>query len=352
MQYDVAPVRLNWDGFMDNLRRAGTPDRVYYFEHGVADNVQEHIAAKFDVWRDLPADGPEGEWRRREAVHAFLGQELFRVFPPGARLEAPKKEGEWVEEVKGAITTWEEFEAYDWPDPAHADYTMLEFYDRELRDEMHVFHVVDLWDVVVGFFGFESLCYAIHENRELVDTMFEKVGGFVESVARAVCGFERYAGIYLADDLGHKTSLFMAPDTLRELVLPWHRRIAEIMHAHDKLFLFHCCGNMYALMDDYIDEVKIDAKHSFEDVILPVTEVKRRYGDRLTLLGGMDVDFLARRSPAEIQAKSREILDVCVPGGGYFFGSGNWVTAYVPPENYLAMLSVARAYDTQAASIG
>jgi len=277
-------VRLDWNGWMSNLRRQGTPERVYYFEHGVADNVQAAIAAEAGVWEGMAGRSPEAEWKRREAMHAYLGQELFRVFPPGARIVPPKREGQWAEETKGIITTWEEFERYDWPDPAAADYAVLEYFERELRDNMRVFHVVDIWEVVVGFFGFESLAYAVYEDRALVRAMFDKVGAFVAAVAETVCDFDCYGAVYLGDDLAFKTSLFMSPDLLRELIIPWHQRIADIAHAHGKLFLFHCCGNMYPLIDEYIDHVRIDAKHSFEESVLPVTEVKHRYGKRLTLL--------------------------------------------------------------------
>ena len=88
----------------------------------------------------------------------------------------------------------------------------------------------------------------------------------------------------------------------------------------------------------------MDAKHSFEEVILPITEAKRLYGDRLSLLGGMDVDLLARGSEADIRAKTREIISVCLPGGGFCLGVGNWVTDYIPVENYLMMLDEARKY--------
>lgn len=341
---ELSPVRLDYDGFLRNLRREGTPERVYYFEHGIAPEVQEALHAKFGLWDSLNPSSPYYEYQKAVQIHRFLGQELFRVFPERARLEAPKREGQWVEETAGAITTWEEFEKYPWPRPEDADYSVLEYYEKELPGDMRVFHVVDIWEVVVGFFGFESLAYALHDDRDLVEAMFEKVGQFVASVTRAVCDFRCYGAVYLADDLGFKTSLFMAPDVLRELIVPWHKKIADIAHEHGKLFLFHCCGMMYELIDDYTDIVKIDAKHSFEEAVLPVTEVKRRYGSRLTLLGGMDVDFLARSTPDQIRLKTREILEVCMPGGGYFLGSGNWVTHYIPPENYLAMVGEGRRW--------
>jgi uroporphyrinogen decarboxylase len=150
--------------------------------------------------------------------------------------------------------------------------------------------------------------------------------------------------LYVSDDLGYKTATMLPPADLRRLILPWHKRFAELAHARGKLVFLHSCGQMYDLMDEYIDDVKIDAKHSFEDVIMPVTEAKRRYGVRLTLLGGMDVDFLARADEASIRARTRDYLDLCMPGGGYFLGTGNWVTHYIPLDNYLAMLDEGRKW--------
>lgn len=334
----------DWDGFRRVLRREGTPPRVFFFEHGVAANVQEALARRFDLWDGLSGEGARVEWDKAARVHAFLGHDVFRVFPPGARLVAPRKEGEWVQESSGAITSWRDFEAYPWPRPEDADLSVLEFHERHLPRNQRVFHVVDVWEVVRDTFGFETVCLKLLEEPGLVEAVFERVGSFVAAVAEACCDFECYGAVYLGDDLGYKTSLMISPDMVRRYIIPWHRRIAQIAHARGNLFLFHSCGDMYSLIDDCIDDVRIDAKHSFEDNVLPVIEVKRRWGDRLSLLGGMDVDFLARATPEAIRRRTREILDVCQPGGGYCLGSGNWVTEYIPVDNYLAMMDEARRW--------
>ena len=97
-------------------------------------------------------------------------------------------------------------------------------------------------------------------------------------------------------------------------------------------------------MDDLISDVRIDAKHSFEDAIEDVTSIKRRYGDRIAILGGIDVDFLCRRSEEEIRDRVTATLDACMPGGGYCLGTGNSVTNYIPLDNYLAMLDAGREW--------
>ncbi len=341
---DLCPIEPDWDGMVHNLRREGTPERVYYFEHGIADNVRDAIDARLGISETLHCTSGEYEWDRAAAIHQFLGHEHFRVFPPGARMRAASVYGEWEEASRGPISSWKEFEGFAWAKPEDADLSVLEYYEDTLPPNVRVYHVLDVWEVVRALFGFETFCYKLYEDLDLVEAVFDKVGTFGAAVAAALCDFECFGTLYLSDDLGYKTATMVSPADIRHLIIPWHKKLADIAHSHGKFVFFHSCGQMYELIDDYIDYVRIDAKHSFEDNVMPVTEVKRRYGDRLTLLGGVDVDLLARADEVTIRAKTREILDACIPGGGYFLGSGNWVTDYIPPDNYLTMLDEARRY--------
>jgi len=341
---ELPPVELDLDGWMANVRREGTPKRVFYFEHGVADEIQEGLAERFGIWDDLDPGADDYEYRKAVAVYRFLGMEFFRVFPPGARMQETSQTGQWSEEHSGAITSWEDLEKFPWPDPADADLSVYEYYDKHLPPDMRVFQVNDLWEVVRDLFGFETFCYKIYEDPDLLEAVFEKAGAFDVAITKACCDFDCFGAMYISDDLGYKTSTMIAPETIRQYIIPWHKKMADIAHAHGKLVWLHSCGQMYDLIDDFIDDVRIDAKHSFEDVILPVTGAKKKYGDRLSLLGGIDVDLLARRDEATIRATVREVLATCVPGGGYFLGSGNWVTSYIPLDNYLVMLDEGRRF--------
>ena len=340
----IDPVSPDWHGLLANLRREGTPERVYYFEHGIADNIISAVAEKCDLWSSREGGGDHRALRRRLAVHRFLGQELFRIFPPGGRIKVPTREGGWAEEGKGAVTSWEEFERFPWPDAKEVDLTVMEQLEDICPANMRAFHVIDVWEVVRDMMGFEQVCFAMYESPDLVEALFDQVGSFAVQLMDALCDFETFGAVYLADDLGYKTGLMISPEQIERFIWPWHRRLAQVARQHDKLLLFHCCGDIYELIDFYIDELGIDAKHSFEDAILPVTAAKREYGGRLSLLGGMDVDFLARSPHEAIRQRTREVLEVCQPGGGYCLGSGNWVTAYIPVENYLAMLQEARCW--------
>jgi len=98
------------------------------------------------------------------------------------------------------------------------------------------------------------------------------------------------------------------------------------------------CGNLQDVYEDLIEDCKIDAKHSFEDVIMPVAEFKRRYGDRITPLGGLDVDVICRSSADELRAYTRKHIEECFSDGYWALGTGNSLTDYMPVENYMIVL--------------
>jgi uroporphyrinogen decarboxylase len=102
--------------------------------------------------------------------------------------------------------------------------------------------------------------------------------------------------------------------------------------------MLHACGNLDEIYEDLIEDVRIDAKHSFQDKILSVGDFKERYGTRVGVLGGIDVDKMCRWSEEEIRSYVRDVLNRCMPDGRYALGTGNSVANYIPLENYLAML--------------
>ena len=192
--------------------------------------------------------------------------------------------------------------------------------------------------------GYETLCLALYDDRDLVRAIADKILEINRVLARRMLAFDCVQFLWGSDDLGFRTGTLIGPDDLREFVLPAHREMAALAHAAGRPYLLHSCGNLSAIMDDLIDDVQIDAKHSFEDTIESVVDAKSTYGHRIAVLGGIDVDFLCRASETAIRRRVRETLDACLPGGGFLLGTGNSVANYIPLDNYLAMLDEGRRY--------
>jgi uroporphyrinogen decarboxylase len=129
---------------------------------------------------------------------------------------------------------------------------------------------------------------------------------------------------------------------IRQYILPQYRPVIALIKASGKPFLWHSCGSIFQIMEDVI-ALGIDAKHSNEDAIVPFDEWIARYGGRIGLLGGIDVDVLCRKTPVEIAEKVYEKgRRFRAAAQGYALGSGNSIPDYVPVEGYLAMIEAAR----------
>jgi uroporphyrinogen decarboxylase len=146
--------------------------------------------------------------------------------------------------------------------------------------------------VMENLLGFEGLFYLLHDEPDLVAQVFARWGQKVYELYESVIGIEQVGALFHADDLGFKTSTLLSPKDLRRFVFPWLKKYAALAHAHGKMFWLHCCGNIYSngVIEDLIEDVQIDALHSFQDVILPVTDFQARFGNRVAELGGVVMD--------------------------------------------------------------
>ena len=353
------PVRPDYEALLANLRRQGTPERVHYLELFLDGEIKAAIVDRFDLGGSIADDDPHRQVKLEIELQRFLGYDYVTggignvAFPRHhlAAEDTTEQEGQrrdqrtWTDEHIGPIKGWREFEEYPWPDPANADTSALEWLSENLPEDMCITagcHSV--FEQVTWLMGYENLCYQIHDDPKLVDAMFARIGAILHEVAKVLVQFERVEFLLGGDDMGFNTATMIGADMLIEKSFPWHRKNAQLAHQNGRLYLLHACGNLLEVMDSLIDYVGIDGRHSFEDVIEPVTLAKQRYGERIALLGGIDVDFLCRSTEADIRQRVRDTLDVCQPGGGYCLGSGNSVTNYIPVDNYLAMMDEGRRY--------
>jgi uroporphyrinogen decarboxylase len=152
---------------------------------------------------------------------------------------------------------------------------------------------------------------------------------------------DNLCAVFPGDDLGFKTGPLISPADLRTYILPWHKTFAAMTYDRGLPYFLHSCGQIESIMDDLIDDVRIDGKHSFEDAILPVEDFQARHGGRIAALGGLDVNILSAGSEDDVRRRTRTLLDICGERGRYAVGSGNSIPSYVPVRNYLAMVDEA-----------
>ena len=353
------PHRPDWPGLIDNIMRKGTPKRVYHMELFHDIEIQEALATRFNLVESLgDRSDPAYRWKLSIPVNRFVGWDYCCVQPLGLGFNfhnattadtaaLPHQAGRtYRDEHVGPIASWEDFEKFAWPDARAAIVTEpFEWFTANTPDDMClVAFTIHVFEELSWLFGYETLCYMLFDAPDLVRAAAGKLREMYEVLIARILQFDRVKMVWATDDMGFKNGTMISPGDMREYVLPTHKSLAAMCHAAGRPYLLHSCGKLAGIIDDLIDDVKIDAKHSYEDTIEDVRQVKHTYGRRTGIIGGMDVDFMCRSTPEAIRKRVRETLDVCMPGGGYCLGTGNSVANYMPLDNYLAMVDEGRLY--------
>jgi len=246
----------------------------------------------------------------------------------------------WVDQRQGSICNWQDFENYNWPRVEDFDFFSYEYLNDNIPGGMGfiVSHGAGVFEHLSQIMSFEGLCYNLVDNHELVTAITDKLGNLMIDFYMQILDLDNVIALWPGDDMGYRTGTMISPQELGKFILPWHKRFAAMAHDRNLPYFLHSCGNLSAIMDDLIEDVKIDGKHSFEDAIIPVEKFQEEYGDRIAVLGGIDINILSAGTTNDVRNRTRNIIETCGKRGRFGVGSGNSIPDYIPVENYLTML--------------
>ena len=333
------PGKPNFDNLLAVFRRK-IPDRPTMFEFFLNDRLYDKLAPQPETEAERPYA------LQRQVMQAYLraGYDHVNVLIPGFEFPSHREYDTRTISINegGMISNRATFEDYPWPDPEAADYAILDTLAAELPPEMKLipYGPCGVLENVIEIVGFETLCYLLADDPALVGEIFDQVGACLVRYYEIVSVHPAVGACIDNDDWGYKTQTMLSTRQMRKHVFPWHKKIVETVHAAGKPVMLHSCGHFERILDD-MDEIGIDARHSYEDNILPVEQAYERYRGRFAIFGGLDVDFVCRSTPKEVYERAKAMLERTADRGGYALGTGNSVPDYVPDESYFAMIRAA-----------
>jgi len=155
-------------------------------------------------------------------------------------------------------------------------------------------------------------------------------------------------GVLAGNDWASAMGPLISPKHYRRFIVPRFRQIADLCHAHGKVLVKHCDGNIRPLEPVLFDECGIDGWHPVDPTAgLTIEDYKARLGHRITLIGNVNcATTLVSGSREQVVAETRAVIRAAAPGGGFILSSSNSIHARVKPELYAAMLEAAHEYGT------
>lgn len=326
--------------------RGETPDQVPILEWFVHEKVYQGIFPG-STWPDFV------EKADLDAVTAhFIFEGTFKE----TRINEKTVVNEWgvtlgvTEEhmapINGPIKSLEDARKYLAPDP-DAPHRLggLPGYVQRFKGEKAIIwcqRAEFMW--AADLLRLDNLLVDFLENPRLAHEVLEIVNEFAVKLARRAVR----AGadlVMLGDDYAYKAGPMMSPSVYKTFLQQRLERVVRAVHEEGAFCVKHSDGNLWPILD-MILETGVDGINPLEPVAgMDIGEVKRRYGDRVCLIGNIDCgELLSWGSPEQVRRTVRDTIRQAAPGGGYIMSSSNTIHSSVKPENYRAMIEATHQY--------
>jgi uroporphyrinogen decarboxylase len=139
-------------------------------------------------------------------------------------------------------------------------------------------------------------------------------------------------GIFYYEDMGFKQKPFMSPKMYKDIVWPAHKKQFDYAHSLGCPVIVHSCGFVEPLVPGLI-EAGMNCLQAIEvKAGMDLIELKKKYGDRIALFGGMDIRTLESTDLRQVEAELQKKLPVAMAGSGYILHTDHSVSTRVEYE--------------------
>ena len=186
-------------------------------------------------------------------------------------------------------------------------------------------------------------------NPDVLNAIYDKLYALYREMAlrMARAGVDM---IGVTGDIAMQDRIIMGPDSWRRVDKP---RMAELIAAcravkPDVRLFIHSDGDITDLMDDLV-EIGFDVINPIQPECMDPVEVKRRWGDRITLHGGVSLQrTLPFGTPEEVRREVEDLIRDCGYNGGLIVFPSNVIQPDTSVENIIACFHAARDFDVRA----
>ena len=193
--------------------------------------------------------------------------------------------------------------------------------------------------------GYENALVDYLANPEVLEAVYDRlfavVGELCVRMARAGVDMVKVVG-----DVSMQDRITMGPASWRKFDKPRWGRLIDACRAEnpETVFFFHSDGKLDDLIDDLV-EVGFTVINPIQPECMNPIEVKRRWGDRITMHGGISIQrTLPFGTVEEVRREVETLVRHCGYNGGLVVMPSNNIQPDTPIENILACYDAAREF--------
>jgi len=213
--------------------------------------------------------------------------------------------------------------------------------------------IIECNECLTRLIGPENNMLWIGMHPERMGKAINRIGRFYLECAKAqIAAAENLLdGFVIWGDVAYKNNLFFSPDYWRQYFKPWVKAIADYAHSKGLMVIYHGCGNINKILDDYI-EIGIDAMNPLEaKADLDSVQLRREYGQRLGICGNSNIKIWEDGDRELIRKEVVRKLNAA-KGGGYIFQSDHSVSSNVSGHAYDYIVNLVRQFGQYPLDLG
>lgn len=190
----------------------------------------------------------------------------------------------------------------------------------------------------------EHVIWLTEHEEEALETAQRNIDSEAERIRTLVSAGAEV--VFMCADYCFNDGPFLSPRMFAKFVTPFLKQQADNIHAAGAFAVKHTDGNIMPIVDQLVDS-GVDALHSLDPMAgVDIAEVKRRFGDRIALIGNVNCAWVQAGTKEQIEQSARYCLEHGgVSQGGYVYATSNCIFAGVPLENYEWMLEIRQEYE-------
>lgn len=209
------------------------------------------------------------------------------------------------------------------------------------RGAIMVVYIPGGFDEPRQLLGEEGACIACHEDPEMLHDMIDTFRQSAEQMLKTIIKEVPIDVLSVHDDMAGKSGPLWGPTQVREYMEPYYRHCWEIASAGGaKLFQQDSDGYMTPVIDALLD-AGINCMFPMEPAAgMDIVEVRKKYGNRLRMMGGIDKHVLRQSQDAirkELEYKLQPMMH-----SGMIFGLDHRIPNGTPLSNYRYYVKTAR----------
>jgi len=180
---------------------------------------------------------------------------------------------EWEDKV-----TWPDIESWDWDGQEKLSRSFVT--DTELALVPQLFS--GYFERLISLMDMENACVAMidPDQEEALKAFLDKVANLHIAIIDKLVEHFPVKGISIHDDWGGKLAPFFSLETVRKILVPPEKKVADHIHELGLFYDFHCCGKVESLVPAML-EIGVDVWSG-----QPLNDKKKlydEYGDKILL---------------------------------------------------------------------